>query len=91
MKTTHYFKAVGRCPVNGQADEYKVSMTLHYDPYGHAPVVTVEAIREESDRLLSTPIFQEDYTRALAALFVARVVTKCVHAGGFFTVCEAQG
>jgi hypothetical protein len=90
-RTTHHFKAEGRCPINGQLDRYEVRITLVTDTYGTKDVVAVEDIRTESDRLLAEPIFQEDYTRSLAAVFVANVVTRCHHAGGFFTVCEAQG
>jgi hypothetical protein len=91
MRVSHYFSANGTCPVNAQKDEYQIVVSLHGDCYDSEPVTTVEQIRAACDDLLSTPIFQEDFTRALAGRFLAHVVTLCRHEGGFLTICEARG
>jgi hypothetical protein len=89
LRITHRFAVSGICPIDRARDDYQVQMTMHRDAYVTDDPVTVEAILSECRRLLAVPIFQENFTRELAALFVCGVRTECAHSG-VLTVCEIE-
>ena len=90
MKTVHQFQMKGVCPVNQDVDHYQVEMTIFSCAYGTQEVTTIESILDWCARFHQEPRFQEDFTRALSAEFLARVKTTCLHRG-VHTVCEVEG
>ena len=79
--TEHNLTIQAKCPVNGNTDTYRVTVTT-------TRLIAVEEILSEVDRLTDIPIFQERLTGDLAASLFARVKTVGAHSG-VETTCVA--
>lgn len=74
MNVTHRLTITANCPVDDQADVYRV--TVETDR-----VLPVETILEGVAALTRQPLFQEELTERLAELLGAVVTTKGTHTG----------
>jgi hypothetical protein len=80
MRVTHELTVNARCPVDGAADVYAVTVEVYR-------VLKVEDILAAVDEELKAgPVFQEALTERLAARLKARVVTAGRHSGVLTTV-----
>lgn len=75
MLCRHTIHATGRCPINGLPDEYQITVYARR-------VVLCEEVAAAVDDLLAVPIFQEQFTQALADRLGCRVRTTCRHLEG---------
>jgi hypothetical protein len=84
VRTTHTFQVVSTCPVDVTvSDVYEVVVVVE-----DRTTLMVERILEAVRELTATPVFQEEFTQALARELNASVRTTGTHSG-VMTVCEA--
>lgn len=81
VRVKHTFSLNGRCPVDGALDYYTITVETNR-------VLEVHAMVGTARRLLSEPIFQEDFTARFAKEIGAKVTTAGRH-GEVFTEVTA--
>lgn len=79
--TKHSLTVEANCPVDDTLDVYSVTVET-------TRLIEVEEILSKITGITRRPIHQEDFTRLLAKLLQAKVITVGEHSG-ITTTCEA--
>lgn len=77
IEACHTFNVSGRCPVNGDVDQYEVRVTVARERLDRMPLV--EDVLAVAEQFLREPVLQEKFTRDLAYRLKAEVETVCAH------------
>jgi hypothetical protein len=82
MLVRHTLAATGTCPNNGLTDHYRIAVYT-------TGILFCEEIAAAVDELLAKPVYQEQFTQALADRLDCKVRTRCrhLHGGRVLTDC----
>ncbi len=75
MRVRHTFHARGVCPANGLPDDYRIRVFTE-------TMLPCERIVCAAEELLVRPVYQEEFTQALADRLGCEVRTRCLHLHG---------